>query len=85
MWRLSGADQDELILKTKPVSLKEVHLEDLVFSDEELVIVLMLFRGTNPTKCSADYLPKHILEAFARVKTFKRESLSCLMASSLSV
>lgn len=34
---------------------------------------------------SADLLPKHIIDAFAQVKNFKRESLSCLVASSLDV
>ena len=56
-----------------------------------MVIVLLVFRGTNEGMIelldmnSADLLPKHIIDAFAQVKNFKRESLSCLVASSLDV
>ena len=31
----------------KPISLLDVTLKDLVFGDDEMVIVLLLFRGTN--------------------------------------
>ncbi len=44
---MSGTDEDSFLPEIKPVPLKEVHLDDLVFGDEELVIVLLLFRGTN--------------------------------------
>lgn len=50
MWKLSTIDNELNFHNFIPISLLDVTTKDLVFGEEDIVIVLLIYRGTNPGK-----------------------------------
>ena len=47
MWRISEEDEGPAGHQFDPVNLRYSHQEDLVFAEDDVVIVLLVYRGTN--------------------------------------
>lgn len=48
MWKLSTIDNEMNFHNFLPISLLDVTAKDLVFGEEDVVISLLVYRGTNP-------------------------------------
>lgn len=85
MWQLSLVDDTPFHSEFESIDLRHTTVEKLNFGDEDIIICMLAFRGTSSEVAKADHMPKHVLEAFAKLRVFKKESLACVTGCSLPI
>jgi hypothetical protein len=53
MWKLSTIDNELNFHNFIPISLLDVTTKELVFGEEDIVLILLIYRGTNQGKKSS--------------------------------